>query len=177
MRSLVNQYLITSFIYVSKRPSTYPISTGVGYIFLVLGDYDLIIDESKSTSTVTEIPTIVEILGKSGGNSSGNLEEEKRSFKIWLCTQVDRISSMEQLAAAKRINAPLEPTLNALVRNEERARGLVVLDNKRIPHNKKIPTQRCQFSTKKKNKSDKRSLKKPCDSDINTKALQLLHPQ
>lgn len=141
--------------------------------FLTDNRPNLIVDESMYNQE--ELHNLTAALSREKADmtmSEDRFSEEKENFKLQLIQSIDDISCPEELEAAKKIIASIQPTIMAL-RNSQKELTLKI--NKNVPHNKNICHQRRLFQTKKIKSKQKNQFVKPNSQEANNIAFDLLH--
>lgn len=114
---------------------------------------------------------IVEVLSKTKTNES-QFSFNKDKFKLEMLQIIDSLRNSQELDIAKKMLAPLQPTLTAF--RSSKTTLCEKLDEK-VPHNKNINQQRRLYKTKKTSTSRKKvQLSKPDGREANEVAFNLL---
>lgn len=118
-----------------------------------------------------ETATLVEAITSQSSQDQMNLLDEQQKVLAIFQQQILGTCSLEEIAAIKKIIAPIAPTINA-IRNTKASYSLDS-SSKNTPNNKKIEPQRRLFTTKKKRKAQVRPVVSSDEQDI--LAVQLLN--
>uniref|UniRef100_A0A6P7GU67 Uncharacterized protein LOC114346518 isoform X3 n=1 Tax=Diabrotica virgifera virgifera TaxID=50390 RepID=A0A6P7GU67_DIAVI len=131
-------------------------------LYIHLGN-ESILNESKSI-----------VMNLSQGTKKEEIMKEKEKIIEEFLNATEKIYTKEQLDILRKTVAPLAPNLKAL---DNTVQAKITLEKKnKMPHNKKIQTQRRLYSTKKNKKNPrKNALKRPAANEAMSITVSLLN--
>ncbi|CAG9760581.1 unnamed protein product [Ceutorhynchus assimilis] len=127
---------------------------------------NLVIDINQNHAEISGLAKSLSIT-RPVSNGQQQVDERKKKLLHRVQEQLLYVNSLDEIEAAERILAPLEPTL-AAVRNQQQSTSNFMNSSSSTPHNKNIQPQRRLFAAKQCRKK-KKTLEKPSaeEADIN----------